>query len=94
MTTTVYAAVGEAYAAVGLVAEALRIFERIPSDRDRFERDTFARRDSLVRMITKAHTIAGNMQVAEAWVLSLPSPSEQCYAWLGIVDGLVSLIES
>lgn len=84
------AAVGEAYASVGMVEEALRIFERLP---DRSERDTNACRESLVRMITKAHTIAGNMQVAEAWLMKLPSPSEQCYAWLGIVDGLASLTE-
>jgi tetratricopeptide (TPR) repeat protein len=87
-TTAIYAAVGEAYASVGMVEEALRIFERIPG---RFERETIACRESLVRMITKAHTVAGNVQVAEAWVLTLPSPSEQGYAWLGIVDGLVSL---
>jgi len=86
----VYEAVGEAYAAVGLVAEALQIFERIPSEKDMDGNEKFVK-DSLVRMITKAHTMAGNVEVAEAWVRTLPSPSEQCYAWLGIVDGFVSL---
>ena len=88
----VYEAVGEAYAAVGLVAEALQIFERIPLEEDMDGNEKF-RRDSLARMITKAHTVAGNVEVAEAWVLTLPSLSEQCYAWLGIVDGFVSLME-
>ncbi|TKB64614.1 MAG: hypothetical protein E8D47_10700 [Nitrospira sp.] len=86
----VYEAVGEAYAAVGLVAEALQIFERIPREEDRDGNEKFAR-DALARMITKAHTVAGNVEVAEAWVRTLQSPSEQCYAWLGIVDGFVSL---
>jgi hypothetical protein len=90
-TTTVYAAVGEAYVAVGMVEEALRIFERIPFDRDTYERGTFAWRDSLARMITKAHTVTGNVEVAEAWILTLSLPSEQCYGWLGIVDGFVSI---
>ena len=42
-------------------------------------------------MITKAHTVAGNVEIAEAWVLTLPLASEQCCAWFGIVDGVVSL---
>jgi len=75
-----YVAVGEAYAAVGMVEEAQRIFERMSPNRN-----------SLARMITKAHTVAGNVEVAEAWILTLPSASEQCGAWLGIVDGFVSL---
>jgi len=90
VTTAVYEAVGEAYAAVGLVAEALQIFERIPSEKDMDGREKFVK-DSLARMITKAHTVAGKVGAAEAWIRMLPSPSEQCYAWLGIVDGLVSL---
>lgn len=87
-TVAVYAAVGNAYASVGMVEEALRIFERLP---DRSEGHANACRESLARMITKAHTVAGNVEVSEAWVRTLPSPSEQCYAWLGIVDGFVSL---
>ena len=75
-----YAAAGEVYAAVGMVEEAQRIFERETSGRD-----------SLVRTITKAHTVAGNVEIAEAWIRTLPSATEQCSAWLGIVDGLVSL---
>ena len=67
------------YAAVGMVEDAQRIFERVISDRG-----------SLVRMITKAHTVAGNAEVFEAWVLMLPSASEQCFAWLGIADELIS----
>jgi tetratricopeptide (TPR) repeat protein len=81
-----YADVSEAYAAAGMVEEAQRIFERVP-----YNEDTFASRNSLVRMIAKAQTVAGNVAVAEAWVQTLPSASEQCFAWLGIVDGLVSL---
>ena len=42
-------------------------------------------------MITKAHTVAGNVEIAEAWVLTLPLASEQCCAWFGIVYGVVSL---
>jgi len=42
-------------------------------------------------MITKAHRVAGNVEIAEAWVLTLPLASEQCCAWFGIVDGVVSL---
>ena len=75
-----YAAAGEVYAAVGMVEEAQRIFERETSGRD-----------SLVRTITKAHTVAGNVEIAEAWIRTLPSATEQCFAWLGIVDGLVAL---
>jgi hypothetical protein len=51
----------------------------------------FLSRDSLARMITKAHTDAGNVEIAEAWVRTLPLASEQCCAWFGIVDGIVSL---
>lgn len=75
-----YAAAGKVYAAVGMVEKARWIFERVTSDRD-----------SLARMITTAHTVAGNVEAAEAWIQTLPSASEQCYAWVGIVDGLVSL---
>ena len=45
-------------------------------------------------MITKAHRVAGNVEIAEAWVLTLPLASEQCYAWFGIVDGVVSLLKA
>jgi len=86
----VYEAVGEAYAAVGLVTDALQIFERIPSEKDTDGIEKFVK-DSLARMITKAHTVAGNVEVAEAWIRTLPSQSEQCHGWLGIVDGFVSL---
>lgn len=86
MTREVHTAVGKAYAALGMVEEALRIFERVISDRD-----ALASRDSLARMSTKAHTVAGNVEVAEAWVQTLPIASEQYGAWLGIVDGITSL---
>lgn len=51
----------------------------------------FLSRVSLARMITKAHTVAGNLEIAEACVLTLPFASEQCCAWSKIVDGVVSL---
>ncbi len=86
LTREVYTRVGEAYAALGMVEEALRIFERVTCDRDEL-----ASSDSLARMITKAHTVAGNVEVAEAWVQTLQIASEQYGAWLGIVEGITSL---
>jgi len=68
----------ETYAAVGLGDKA----------RDAFERES-GNRGSLARMITKGDVISGNRQAGEAWAKSRPSTSEQCYAWLGIVDGLI-----
>jgi thioredoxin-like negative regulator of GroEL len=72
--------IAELYVALGMVENAQRIFKRIPPDRD-----------LLARMIAKAHTVAGNVTAAEAWIPTLPSASEQCFAWLGIVDGFASL---
>lgn len=87
----VYETVGEAYAAIGLVEEALRIFERISSRHATHGDDVFPPGLGLVREITKANTVAGNVEVAEAWIQTLPSTRQQCYAWLGIVDGCIAL---
>jgi tetratricopeptide (TPR) repeat protein len=89
LTTEVYTAVAEAYATVGMIEDARRVFERPLCDAD--TRRGYA---SLARKITKAHTAAGDVAVAEAWIQTLPGKDSQFYAWLGIVDGLFSLSQN
>jgi tetratricopeptide (TPR) repeat protein len=86
LTTEVYTAVAGAYATVGIAEDARRIFERLLCDAD-----TRSRCDSLAGMITKAHTVAGHVAVAEAWIQTLPAEDMRFNAWLGIIDGLFSL---